>query len=94
MTNLPQDTEINKLLERFGKCEVTEEDDQGEPKVKMYARANGSFGGEALVVFFKGDSGTFVLNLIDEAELQLGDGSTARVQIAEFGHKQQQGPDG
>jgi len=86
---------MNELLERFGKCGVIEEDDEGEPKIKMYAREDGTFSGEALVVFFKEDSVTLALNLMDEAELRLGDGSTRmRVQIAEFGHKQQQGPGG
>ena len=95
MTSLPLDTEVNELLERFGKCGVIEEDDEGEPKIKMYAREDGSFSGEALVVFFKEDSVTLAVNLMDEAELRLGDGSTRmKVQIAEFGHKQQQGPGG
>jgi len=86
---------MNELLERFGKCGVIEEDDEGEPKIKMYAREDGSFSGEALVVFFKEDSVTLALNLMDEAELRLGDGSTRmKVQMAEFGHKQQQGPGG
>ena len=94
VTNLPRDAEMNELLERFGKCGVIEEDDEGNPKIKMYAREDGSFSGEALVVFFK-VSVTLALNLMDEAELRLGDGSTGmRVQMAEFGHKQQQGPGG
>ena len=92
MTSLPHDTEVDELLQRFGKCGLIEEDDEGEPKIKMYARENGSFSGEALVVFFKEDSVTLALNLMDEAELRLGDASTRmRVQKAEFGHKQQQG---
>jgi HIV Tat-specific factor 1 len=62
VTNLPRDTEVDELLERFGKCGVIEEDDEGEPKIKMYAREDGSFSGEALVVFFKEDSVTLALN--------------------------------
>jgi len=95
VTSLPRDTEVDELLQRFGKCGVIEEDDQGEPKVKMYAREDGSFSGEALVVFFKEDSVTLAVNLMDEAELRLGDASTRmRVQQAEFRHKQQQGGGG
>ena len=93
VTNLPGDTKIDEILERFGKCGVIEEDDQGEPKIKMYAREDGSFIGDALVVFFKEDSVTLAVNLMDDAELRLGDASTRmRVQKAEFGHKHQQGP--
>ena len=95
MTNLPRDAESEELLQRFGKCGVIEEDDEGEPKIKMYAREDGSFSGEALVVFFKEDSVTLAVNLMDEAELRLGDASTRmRVQQAEFGHKHQQGVGG
>lgn len=92
MTNLPRDAEIDEVVQRFSKCGVIEEDDEGEPKIKMYAREDGSFSGEALVVFFKEDSVTLALNLMDEAELRLGDASTRmRVQQAEFGHKQHHG---
>jgi HIV Tat-specific factor 1 len=88
VTSLPLDTELDEVLERFGKCGLIEEDDGGEPKVKMYAREDGSFSGEALVVFFKEDSVTLALNLMDEAELRLGQPSTRmHVQKADFGHK-------
>jgi HIV Tat-specific factor 1 len=88
VTGLPLDTEIDELVERFARCGVVEEDDEGEPKVKMYAREDGTFSGEALVVYFKEDSVTLALNLLDDAELRLGDPSTVmRVQKAEFHHK-------
>ena len=53
MTNLLRDADINELLERFGKCGVIEEDDEGEPRIKIYAREDGSFSEEALVFFEK-----------------------------------------
>ena len=46
---------------------MIEEDDEGEPKVKVYAHKDGFFSGDALVVFFKEDSVTLTLNLMDEA---------------------------
>lgn len=56
--------------------------------MKMYARDDGSFAGEALVVFFKEDSVTLAINLLDEAELRLGESSTVmRVVRADFTHK-------
>ncbi|EPQ57458.1 hypothetical protein GLOTRDRAFT_58836 [Gloeophyllum trabeum ATCC 11539] len=88
VTGLPADTEFDELHERFSKCGLIEEDDQGEPKIKMYARDDGSFSGEALVVYFKEDSVTLALNILDDAELRLGDASTRmRVQKADFAHK-------
>jgi len=82
------DTEHDELVERFSKCGMIEEDDGGEPKVKMYAREDGSFSGEALVVYFKEDSVLLALNILDDAELRLGDAdSVMRVSKADFGHK-------
>lgn len=88
------DTEHDELIERFSKCGMIEEDDDGEPKVKMYAREDGSFSGEALVVYFKEDSVSLALNILDDAELRLGDAtSVMRVSKADFGHKASGGGD-
>ncbi|KAF8625405.1 hypothetical protein AX15_005370 [Amanita polypyramis BW_CC] len=88
VTGLPADTELDELVDRFSKCGVIEEYDEGEPKVKMYAKDDGSFSGEALVVYFKEDSVTLAVNLLDEAELRLGEPNTViRVQKADFTHK-------
>lgn len=91
VTNLPLDTELEELEERFSRCGVIEEDDEGEPKIKMYAREDGSFSGEALVVYFKEDSVLLALNILDDAELRLGDPRTVmKVKKADFTHKQSQ----
>lgn len=64
------------------------EDDQAQPKVKLYAKEDGSFNGEALIVYFKQDSVSLALSILDDAELRLGEPHTRmNVQIAEFGHK-------
>ncbi|KAF8973297.1 hypothetical protein BDZ97DRAFT_2070371 [Flammula alnicola] len=88
VTGLPPDTEQEEIVERFSKCGVIEEDEGGEPKVKMYARDDGSFSGEALVVYFKEDSVTLALTLLEDAELRLGQPSTVmKVSKADFAHK-------
>ena len=92
MTGLPVDTDPDELLERFSKCGLIEEDDAGEPKVKMYARDDGTFIGEALIVYFKEESVMLALNILDEAELRLGDPSTRMtVTQADFSHKHEAG---
>jgi len=92
ITGLPADTDTDEIIERFAKFGVIEEDDEGEPKVKLYARDDGSFSGEALVVYFKEESVTLAVNLLDDAELRIGDQSTVmRVQKAEFRHKHSSG---
>jgi HIV Tat-specific factor 1 len=64
------------------------EDDDGDPRIKLYADDRGNFNGEALVVFFKEDSVILAENLLDDAELRIGNSSSRmRVQKAEFGHK-------
>lgn len=88
VTGLPLDTEFEELVKAFAKYGVLEEADDGEPKVKMYAKEDGSFSGEALVVYFKEDSVNLAVNLLDESELRLGDPSTViRVTKADFSHK-------
>ncbi|KAK7057198.1 splicing factor U2AF-associated protein 2, partial [Favolaschia claudopus] len=95
VTGLPVDTELEELVERFQKCGVLEEDDEGEPKVKMYAKDDGSFSGEALVVYFKEDSVLLALNILDDAELRFGDSSTTmHVARADFTHKSSGGGGG
>lgn len=85
---LPFDATFEEVVERFSKCGLIEEDVEGEPKVKMYAREDGTFSGEALVVYFKEDSVSLAINILDDAELRLGEPSSRMsVQRAEFGHK-------
>ncbi|KAG8213798.1 hypothetical protein J3R82DRAFT_10510 [Butyriboletus roseoflavus] len=88
VTNLPLDTEVDEIAGRFGRFGVIEEDDEGGPKVKMYTTEDGTFSGEALVVFFKEESVSLAINLLDDAELRVGEPSTVmKVQRAEFKHK-------
>lgn len=88
MTGLPLDTELDEIVQCFSKFGVLEEDDDGEPKVKMYAREDGLFSGEALVVYFKEDSVPLALTILDDSDLRLGDPSTRmRVAKADFAHK-------
>ncbi|KAG6880347.1 hypothetical protein C0992_011098 [Termitomyces sp. T32_za158] len=96
VTGLPFDTEMDEIVERFSKCGVIEEDEDGEPKVKMYAKDDGTFSGEALVVFFKEDSVLLALNILDEAELRFGDSSSVMsLSKADFTHKETiAGPEG
>ncbi|KAI0305691.1 splicing factor u2af-associated protein 2 [Multifurca ochricompacta] len=85
---LPFDATFEEVVERFSKCGLIEEDNEGDPKVKMYAREDGTFSGEALVVYFKEDSVSLAINILDDAELRLGDPlSRMSVQRAEFGPK-------
>ncbi|PPR07381.1 hypothetical protein CVT26_013697 [Gymnopilus dilepis] len=94
VTGLPPDTTQEELVEVFSKCGVIEEDEDGEPKVKMYAREDGSFSGEALIVYFKEESVTLALTILEDSELRLGQPSTVmKVTKADFSHKAHTGDD-
>ncbi|EJD03292.1 uncharacterized protein FOMMEDRAFT_85466 [Fomitiporia mediterranea MF3/22] len=95
VTRLPPDTTPEELAARFARCGVLEEDDDGDPKIKLYARDDGSFSGEALVVYFKEESVALAVAMLDEAELRIGEPSTTMsVSQAEFGHKGEVGGGG
>ncbi|KAI8972216.1 hypothetical protein BD414DRAFT_500559 [Trametes punicea] len=95
VTGLPPDTDIDEVAARFGKFGLIEEDDEGHPKVKLYAREDGSFSGDALVVYFKEESVDLAITMLDDAELRLGEPSTRmHVQRAEFSHKHEKGEAG
>lgn len=95
ITGLPLDAELDEIIARFSKCGVIEEDDDGDTKVKMYAKDDGTFNGEALVVYFKEESVALAVAMLDGAELRIGDASTRMdVSQAEFGHKSSNGAGG
>ncbi|THH27841.1 hypothetical protein EUX98_g6337 [Antrodiella citrinella] len=95
VTGLPVDTTHDEIIERFSKFGLIEEDYDGEPKVKMYARDDGTFSGEALVVYFKEESVMLAVNILDDAELRLGATDTRMsVQKADFKHRNEGGPGG
>lgn len=95
VTGLPLDTEPDELAARFAKFGLIEEDDEGVPKIKLYAREDGTFSGDALIVYFKEESVDLAVSLLDDDELRVGDSSTRmRVQRAEFGHKHESGGTG
>ncbi|KAM5531255.1 hypothetical protein V8D89_015056 [Ganoderma adspersum] len=92
ITGLPLDTDADELCACFGKFGLIEEDDGGYPKVKLYARDDGTFSGDALVVYFKEESVDLAIAMLDDSELRLGEpGTRMRVQRAEFGHKHESG---
>lgn len=74
---------------------VIEEDNDGDPKIKLYARDDGSFSGEALIVYFKEESVALAVAMLDDVELRIGDPSTVmNVSQADFGHKGEGGVNG
>ncbi|KLO19508.1 hypothetical protein SCHPADRAFT_924428 [Schizopora paradoxa] len=89
VTGLPADADVDEVISRFSKCGVIEEDDEGEPKVKMYAKEDGTFSGDALIVYFKEESVALAVAMLDDAELRIGDDKTRmNVSLAQFTNKE------
>ena len=92
VTHFPLDATPEEIAARFSKCGVLMNDDDGHPKVKMYADEHGNFNGEALILYFMEDSVRLAGSILDDAEMRLGDATTRmRVRQGEFGHKQGEG---
>ncbi|KAJ1304654.1 hypothetical protein OPQ81_005795 [Rhizoctonia solani] len=88
VSSLPPDAQADEIAARFGRFGLIMEDDEGKPKVKLYHSENGTFTGEALVVYYKEESVDLAVTLLDDAELRLGEaGTRMKVQRAEYGHK-------
>lgn len=67
-TGLPEDTTVDELAEYFGKYGVIMDDMfTGRPRIKLYEREDGSFKGEALVVYLREESATLAVQLLDES---------------------------
>ncbi|CAE7204920.1 unnamed protein product [Rhizoctonia solani] len=89
---LPPDAQADEIAARFGRFGLIMEDDEGNPKVKLYHSEDGAFNGDALVVYYKEESVDLAVTLLDDAELRLGEmGTRMKVQRAEYGHKAGEG---
>ncbi|KAG8701549.1 hypothetical protein FRC09_005291 [Ceratobasidium sp. 395] len=92
VSGLPPDAESSEIAARFGRFGLIMEDDEGKPKVKLYQTEDGTFNGDALVVYYKEESVDLAVTLLDDAELRLGEpGTRMKVQRAEFAHKATEG---
>ncbi|BFZ60115.1 hypothetical protein YB2330_001137 [Saitoella coloradoensis] len=91
ITGLPLDVKVDELKETFTRCGVIAEDlDTGEPRIKLYTDEQGQPKGDALVVYFREESVALAEQLLDDAELRLGDsGTRMRVQKAEYNYKKE-----
>lgn len=55
----------------------------------MYTNEDGSFKGDALIVFFRAESVDLAIQLLDDTEFRLGEGTKMRVAAADFSYKVQ-----
>ncbi|CAK7206392.1 hypothetical protein SEUCBS139899_009184 [Sporothrix eucalyptigena] len=91
VTGLPADATADEVAELFSrKCGViAEEIDSGQPRIKMYTNSDGSFKGDALIVFFKPQSVDMAIMLLDDTEFRFSStpGARMHVQAADSSYK-------
>ncbi|KAG8533314.1 uncharacterized protein KY384_002097 [Bacidia gigantensis] len=90
ITNLPEDTDVEEIQRIFSRCGViAEEIDGHKPRIKLYTDDQGSFKGDALVLYFRSESVSLAVQMLDDTQLRLGDGPKMKVAAADFSYKQQ-----
>ncbi|KAK7204496.1 hypothetical protein BZA70DRAFT_194110 [Myxozyma melibiosi] len=97
VTNLPRDVtvaEIDSVFSRFGL--IAEDLATGEKRIKLYTEDDGkTLKGDALVVYFKSESVSLAVDMLDETEFRLGKQSTGEkihVQPADMNYKVEKEP--
>ncbi|KAJ3074876.1 hypothetical protein HDU98_009946 [Podochytrium sp. JEL0797] len=89
VAGLPLDTSVEDIKEVFGKYGIIMEDiATGLPRIKLYAHADGSLKGDALVTYFKEESVKLAVDLLDDSPFRLGDTAKIHVSAAVFTEKE------
>jgi len=100
VTGLPPDATVDEIYELFSRKGgiIAEEIDSGDPRIKMYTDAAGNFKGDALVVFFKPQSVSLAVMLLDETDFRISPSGLGcgkiRVQAADSSYKKTTYEDG
>ncbi len=96
VTGLPADATVDEVHELFSRKGgvIAEEIDSGAPRIKMYNDADGTFKGDALIVFFKPQSVEMAIMLLDDTDFRITASGTRdgriRVQEADSSYKKVQ----
>lgn len=95
VTNLPGDTTEEELEQTFKKYGIIDQGADGRPRIKMYTNEEGKFNGEALIVYFKKDSISLAIRMMDDYFFRIEDQSagTIRVKEADFSYKRNKDSD-
>ncbi|KAJ9105238.1 hypothetical protein QFC21_001603 [Naganishia friedmannii] len=87
VSNLPQRTTVDLLARIFGRAGLLMTDDEGNPKIKLYSDDAGTFKGDALISYFKGESVDLAVTLFDDTELEMGSGE-GNIHVSKAEYKQ------
>lgn len=88
---LPLDSTIEEVASVFSKCGLLSEDPvTGQPRIKLYTDANGKQKGDALVIYFREQSVSLAIQMLDDTSLR-GNQNLMKVSKASFTHKEGKG---
>ncbi|KAJ9647719.1 hypothetical protein H2199_001493 [Coniosporium tulheliwenetii] len=91
VTNLPPDVTVDEVKDVFSRCGVIAEAiDTGGPRIKLYTNDSGDFKGDALVLYFRPESVSLAIQMLDDTQFRLGEGGNMTVREADFSYKKQQ----
>ncbi|KAF9166084.1 hypothetical protein DFQ26_008754 [Actinomortierella ambigua] len=89
VTGLPPDADLEEMVDMFKKGGVFMDDDDGQPRIKLYTNDQGQKNGEALVTYLRPESVPLAIDLLDDTEFRPGQKATKmRVQQAVFKEKE------
>ncbi|KAF1994611.1 hypothetical protein P154DRAFT_27248 [Amniculicola lignicola CBS 123094] len=88
---IPKDANREEIEDEFGRfCGIIDVGADQKKRVKMYYNDDGTFKGEALIVFLRPESITSALNLMDDQPLRYGGTEKLQIQEADFSYKKEQ----
>lgn len=90
VTNLPLDATLEEVDTEFSKYGVIDQSTDGSKRIKMYEDDNGSFKGEALVIYFKKASVAMAIKMADDYWFRPGDTQKIMVKEADMSYKRHQ----
>ncbi|KAF1356115.1 hypothetical protein BDV97DRAFT_341042 [Delphinella strobiligena] len=85
VSGIPLDAEFDEINNVFKKYGLIEEDiHTGLPKIKMYANDDGSFKGDARIIYFKPQSVPLAIQMLDSSDFRTGSEGSMKVELADF----------
>ncbi|OCL10585.1 putative nuclear mRNA splicing factor-associated protein [Glonium stellatum] len=94
VTSLPLNTTVEEVSSVFSRCGVIAEAmETGAPRIKLYTDEQGDFKGDALIVYFRPESVSLAIQMLDDTDFRFGETGPAgkmRVKEADFSYKKQQ----
>ncbi|KAF2761892.1 nuclear mRNA splicing factor-associated protein [Pseudovirgaria hyperparasitica] len=95
VTKIPLDATVEEIHNVFSKCGmIAKSVDTDESRIKMYEDEEGHFKGDALISYFREESVSLAIKMLDDAPFRFGapkEQENMRVTAADFSYKKEKG---